>query len=315
MTTAEQPWEARVAARPLVRVKDLAWLVYLYPARWLAYLLPIRANHALWDALAWLGAACLRGPRRRLAARLRLAFPAPAAGPSIDRIATDYFRNAIVRFGDDLLLPRLAREGGLKHVDVVHPEHLTSALAAGKGAMLVSAHFMASRAARQHIAASGHSTASVRHLAPQDASAGRLGVQFVQRRYIEFLSRVIGDEIPVRDPDCSLRMMARLRSGGLIDLHVDAAFSREVVRREFLGVSYPFGAGAFHLAWIVGAPLVPLQSLGNSRQLCIEFGEPIRPERWADRNAFAAAALDRILPILERQIRASPAQWDLWIRW
>jgi len=314
MPRVETHWGEPTGTRPLVRVKDLAWLVYLYPARWLTNRLPIGAAYALWDALAWLGAASLCGPRRKLLARLQLAFPSPADRPLKERIAADFFRNAIVRFGDDLLLLRLAREGRLKEVDLIHLERLTAAIAKGKGAMLVSGHFMASRVAKQYLAAAGYPSASVRDPA-QHLLTGRLGERILQRRYNEFLSEIIGSEIWVGDPDCSLKIMARLRSGGLINIHFDAAFSREVLRREFLGVTYPFGTGGFHLAWFVGAPLVPLKCLGSSRALRIEFGEPIYPESWPDRHAFAAAALDRVAQIIEQQIRAAPAEWDRWIHW
>jgi lauroyl/myristoyl acyltransferase len=303
------------ARRPLVRVKDLAWLGYLYPLRWLTGALPLPAAYALWDALARIGAALLRGPRRRLEARLQLAYPSPADRPRTGEIAADHFRRSILRFGDDLLLPRLTRERTTRSTELVHPERLAAALARGNGALLVSGHFLASRAGRHHLAAIGYPTASVRNLDPRDASLGVLGERFVQRRYVDFLSRTIGDEIAARATDSGLRIMARLRAGGLVDLHVDAAFSREMVVREFLGATYAFGAGAFHLAYLVGAPVVPIQCLGDSRRLTIEFFEPIDPADWPDRHAYAAAALDRSLRILEQEIRAAPSQWDLWIRW
>jgi len=315
MPKAEAFWGDSARGRPLVGIKDLAWLVYLYPARWLTNRLPLRAAYALWDALAWLGAASLRAPRRKLLARLQLAFPSPAEAPLREKVATQFFRNAIVRFGGDLLLPRLAREGRLRQVDLIRLERLTDAIGKGKGAVLVSGHFMASRAAQHHLAAAGYPATSIRNLAPLSGSMGRLGERIVRRRYVEFLSEIIGSEISVDDPNRSLKMMARLRAGGLINFHVDAAFSRAVVEREFLGVTYPFGAGGFHLAWLVGAPVVPLTCLGNSRALRIEFGEPMYPADWPDRHAFAAAALDRVAQIIEQQVRRAPAEWDLWIRW
>jgi lauroyl/myristoyl acyltransferase len=315
MTTAEHGWGPPAGATPLVRGKDLGWYFYLYPARWLTERLPLRAAWALWDGLARLGAACLRRTRRRLVARLQLAYPARADRVLTERIAAEFLRNAIRRFGDDLLLPRFARCGGLGPVELVHPERLAAALARGRGALLVSGHFMASRVARQHLAAIGHPAAVVRNLAPRDSSAGRLGRRGIQRRYVDFLTSVIGEQIAIGDPDCSLKMMARLRAGGLVDVHVDAAFSRVIEHREFLGVRYPFAGGAFHLAWIVGAPVLPVHCTGSSRRLRIEFGVPIDPQDEPDRDAFVAGALDRAVAGLERQIRAAPAEWDLWCQW
>jgi lauroyl/myristoyl acyltransferase len=95
--------------RPLIRLKDVAWLVYLYPARWLARVLPISWLYALGDAAALLGSTCLRGPRKRLCERLCLAFDQEIADSHLRDIARQYFRNAILRFLDDLLMDRLFR--------------------------------------------------------------------------------------------------------------------------------------------------------------------------------------------------------------
>jgi lauroyl/myristoyl acyltransferase len=267
--------------------------------------------YTFWDMLASFGAVSLRGRRRKLMARLELAFPSPVQEPLRKKIAADYFRNAIMRYGDDLMLLRLVREGRLKNVEVIHLERLSAGIAKGKGAMLVSGHFMARRVAKQHLASIGYPSTAVR----EHLLTGRTVERTLRRLYNESLGPVIGSEIWVNDPDCSLKIMRELRSGGLINILVDTTMSREVLRREFLGLSYPFGTGGFHLAWLVGVPVVPLTCRGSSRALRIEFGEPIYPENWSDRHAFAAAALGRVAPILEQQIRDVPAEWDQWIRW
>src|SRR5208283_4893328 len=85
-------------------LKDLAWLFYLYPVRWLARILPLRCLYALGDAAAFCGAAFLRRPRKALLKRFATAFDASAADPRLRAIARLYFRNAILRFFDDLLM-------------------------------------------------------------------------------------------------------------------------------------------------------------------------------------------------------------------
>jgi len=93
--------------RPLIRAKDLIWLIYLYPVRWLATVLPLRLLYFFGDALAGLAPGFLRTTRGRLVERLRLAFPQDAGDDRIDVSANKYFRNAAWRFLDDLLLARL----------------------------------------------------------------------------------------------------------------------------------------------------------------------------------------------------------------
>jgi lauroyl/myristoyl acyltransferase len=301
--------------RPLIRLKDVAWLIYLYPARWLALFLPLSWFCAVADWAAALGSRCLRGPKKRLLARLAVAFETNPADPRLRDIARQYFRNAILRFADDLLMDRLFRERRLRNVEITGLENLTRALSAGKGAVLAGGHFFASRLAKRYLAEIGYPSLSVRNLHPRDRWAGKLGTHLLQKRYVALISSVLGDEVFLQDPECSLKMVARLRSGGLIDCYVDAALSREVAYCQFLGQQARFPLGILHVARLAGSPLVPLHCLGNSRSLRIAFGSPILVEDQPDRSGFAEANLAGLVRFLEERIKKFPTEWDLWIRW
>ncbi|MGD0578162.1 MAG: lysophospholipid acyltransferase family protein [Bryobacteraceae bacterium] len=312
---ASQHASAEVGPRPLIRVKDIAWLVYLYPARWLARVLPLRWLYALADTAAVCGSACLRRPRKALIERLAVAFHADTADPRLSAIATQYFRNAILRFFDDLLMERLLRQPRLPDVEFVHLENLQQALSAGRGALLVSGHFFASILAKRYLATMGFPSLSVRNHQPADRNAGRFGMRFVQKRYVAFIGQILGDEVSTQDPDCSLKMLARLRSGGLVHLLVDASISQELVKLTFLGQERNFPAGFLRVAQLAGCPLVPIHCLGNSRRLRIEFEKAFWLENAPDRRSFAEINLRETVRILEEQITSHPAEWDLWIRW
>ena len=301
--------------RPLLRVKDLVWLTYLYPGKWLASLLPLNWMYAFGDALAWFAPFVLRAPRRRLLDRLAVVFPAEVGNARMEQIARDYFRNDVRRFQDDLIMERHAPASRAGTVGLVNLENLTGALSSGCGALLISGHFFASRAAKRHLAAVGYPSLSVRHHDPPDDWAGRLGKRFLQERYVKFLADVLGEEVPISDPDCSLKLLSRLRSNGLVDLHMDARFSRERRRLDFLGQSIRFPTGFLHLAWAARAPLVPMLCLGDSRRLRIEFGAPVHPREWQSRDRFVEEGLARMVKTLEEQVLRAPEQWDLWIRW
>ncbi len=301
--------------RPLLRGKDVAWWVYLYPGRWLARFLPQSWMYAIGDALAWFASFALRAPRRRLMERLELAFPSEVGSPRLKQIARNYFRNAVRRFQDDLILERNAPASRFGTAELVNLDNLTAALSTGHGALLISGHFFASRAGKRYLHGVGYPALSVRNHEPSDDWAGRFGKRFLQTRYVKFLAGVLGEEVPVHDPDSSLKMLARLRSNGLVDLHMDAPFSRELARRDFLGKSRRFPTGFLHLAWIARAPLVPMLCLGDSRRLRIEFGTPIHPCEWQDRARFVEDGLARLVKTLEEQVLRAPAQWDLLIRW
>jgi KDO2-lipid IV(A) lauroyltransferase len=230
-------------------------------------------------------------------------------------IADRYFRNSILRYLDDLLIERLLREPRLRNVEIVHLENLTEPLSAGRGAVLVSGHYFANRLAKRYLATIGFPCLSVRNIEPPDRKAGQLGIGLLQKRYMAFLGEVVGDEVSIQDPDCSLKMLARLRTGGLIHCHVDSAFSQEVVKRKFFGREESFPAGFLQVAKLAGCPLVPLHCLGNSRRLGIEFGKALWLENAPDRRSFAETNLTKIVRILEEQIKSHPAEWDFWIRW
>ncbi len=296
-------------------MKDLAWLVYLYPARWLARILPLRWLYALGDAAAFCGPAFLRAPSKALLRRLGIAFDAGAADPRQRAIARLYFQNAILRFLDDLLMERLIEQRHLRNVEILHIENLTQGLSAGRGAVLISGHFFAGRLAKRHLATIGFPALSVRHHAPPDSKAGRLGMRFLQQRYVALVGRALGDRVSIQDPDCSLKMLARLRGGGLVDCHVDVGFSKDVVRRNFLGREKRFAAGFLHVAKLAGSPLVPIYCAGSSRRLRIEFGPALWLADAADRRSFVETNMTAVIRILEEHIKRDPAGYDLWIRW
>ncbi len=296
-------------------MKDIAWLIYLYPARWLARILPLRFLYALGDVAAVCAAACLRRPRKALLERLTPAFDTGPADPRLDAIATQYFRNAILRFLDDLLMERLFRQPRLPNVELVHLETLTQALSAGRGALLVGSHCYAGRMAKRYLAAIGFPSLAVGNHQPADPNAGRLGKHFFQKRYMAFLGRIVGDFVSIQDPDCSLKMLARLRSGGLVKCLVDTPRSRELVTRTFLGQETILPAGFLQVAKLAGCPLVPLHCLGHSRRLTVVFGKPLLLQDAPDLKSFAEINLAELHRILEQQIRDHPAEWDGWIRW
>jgi lauroyl/myristoyl acyltransferase len=301
--------------RPLVRVKDLAWLIYLYPARWLALILPLRLLYALGDVAAVCASGCLRRPRQALLERLAPAFDTTPADPRLRAIADQFFRNAILRFLDDLLMERLFRQPRLPKVELVHLDNLTQALSAGRGALLVGNHWYAGRMAKRYLATIGFPILAIGNHAPEDRHAGWLGKRFLQKRYMAFLGRTVGDFISTRDPDCSLKMLARLRSGGLVRCLVDTPQSQALVESSFLGQKTVLPAGFLHVARLAGCPLVPLHCLGHSRHLTVVFGKPLLLQSAPDQKSFAERNLAELHRILEQQIKDHPAEWDGWIRW
>ncbi len=153
---------------------------------------------------------------------------------------------------------------------------------------------------------------SVRHGEPPDAQMGRLGSQWLQKRYVDFLHGVIRDEVFLQDPEFALKVLARLRSGGLVQVHIDALFSRDQVRLQFLGTHRRFPAGFLRFVRLSGCALVPMLCLGDSGRLAIRFEPPLRLIDGGSQEEFVMRNLPPLVGWLEMQIREHPDQWDAW---
>lgn len=288
---------------PVVSLKDLCWLAYLYPGRAVARALP-GLTRSLQGPGAWLAKRLARVQRRRLAVRLRVACIAEERiNPLIDR----YLERAVGRILSDLTLDHAVSRLAPHAITIEGIEHLRAAQARNNGVLLVSGHFFASRLAKRVLRERGLPVVSVRHPAPPDPAMGRLGQRWLQARYMDFLHSVIGDEVFVETPDCSLEIMRRLRAGELVNVHVDSPFSSQSVRHPFLGRDQTFTTNFIRLARLAGSPIVPFFFSGDHRHLRIAFESSFEPTGSPD------TMLAEILGRLEREVMARPNEYELWI--
>jgi KDO2-lipid IV(A) lauroyltransferase len=220
-----------------------------------------------------------------------------------------HLSNALQRSVDDLLMWRLPVGSVVGRCEIKGRTHLEEALAGGRGVMLVSGHFFANRLAKQFMRAQGWPVMSVRNFRFDDPFAGRWGARHVQRRYSEFLHSVVGDEADLHDPECSLKVLERLRRGGLVNIHIDHAVSRKRLELPFLGMRNRFAVGFLDIARIAGCPIVLMLCLGNNRSLTVEFRAPV----FADSRP-AAGIMEALIGVLESQILAHPEQWEFTMR-
>jgi Kdo2-lipid IVA lauroyltransferase/acyltransferase len=298
--------------RPWLAVKDLIWLVYLFPARWLARLLPAGWMIELVQRLDPVAQLLIRGRKRVLLSRLELGLGSRAAAADI---AQRYFRNALVRAGDDLILDRLVSGNGIRCLEFRGRKHLEEALAEGHGAILLTGHFFANRLAKCYLASLGFPPLSVRNSQSREPSSGRLGMRLVRPRYDAFLHSVIRDEVSIQDPECTLKILKRLRENGIVNIHLDVSVSSQFAMTSFLGNAHQlFPTGFLRIARRLKTPILPTLCLGNSRGIQIEIEErfPMTPadgERELYQNN-----LPGLIARLESQILRHPDQWELWIR-
>jgi KDO2-lipid IV(A) lauroyltransferase len=195
------------------------------------------------------------------------------------------------------------REGAAARVDVVGGEHLRAALAAGRGAVVVTA-----------------------HVGPWDIAAGLLArdlgadVAIVMEREADAEAQALHDAVRTRKGVTvlsigetaldGLPVLRHLKRGGVVAFQLDRTPpSARVLDAELFGRVFQVPEGPFRLASIARVPVVPLFA---HRQGYYSYGvevfEAIEPVAHPGRDALHEMAC-RALRAMERFVRAHPTQW------
>jgi KDO2-lipid IV(A) lauroyltransferase len=297
-------------APPLVTWNDLLWLLYLYPIRWLARVLP----------RSWLYViGKLSDPLIQLHARGRKARATPwiaqACRTTEDRarsIARRSLSNNLFRTLDELLLLRPASSSMLRCDRLEGIQHLESALARGRGVILLAGHFFANRVAIRYLETQGYAALSIHNQRPPNKSEGRLGARFLQPRYMALQKLAIPDQVYVQDPECSLKILRRLRAGGLAVLQIDGNAGTNPIEHRFLGGPWRAPSGIFEIVRLSGCAVVPMLCLGRGDGLRIRFDPMLDVADAPSRVGFASANVPTFLAAVEKHVIENPEEWRLW---
>jgi KDO2-lipid IV(A) lauroyltransferase len=227
------------------------------------------------------------------------------------RIAGESIVNDMFGILDDLVLLRPARRQMLHCTGVQGMQHLDQAVGAGHGVILLTAHFCATRIALTYLATLGYPALAVQNPTPERSSEGGLG-SLLRPRYMELRRQGNADVVYLQDPECSLKILRRLRSGGLVHVHLDTLNAKRAVQGTFLGLAWRFPAGTFDLVRLSGCAVVPLLSLGNSTGFQIHCGPTLSVRSAASSEEFVNANLPAFTEVLERQIAGHPGEWRTW---
>ena len=306
---ASHPLEAERARTS--RVTDLFWLLYLYPLRLISLLLPPAGLYRIGKLAGPLVRFQSRKTRKRAARRILSVLPgATPAGAA--RIAEQCVSHEMRHKLDDLVLQGPARATLPQAATVDGIQHLDRALAAGKGVILLTTHFFGVRMAMAHLTKIGYAPLRVQNQGVRGASEGALQYG-LRQRHRSVRSRGVGDVVYVQDPECGLKILQRLRSGGLVQMHIDSRHAKTTVEGRFFGVPRRFTAGVFDLVRLSGCAVIPTLCLGDGDGVDIRFDPILNVERADSREEFVNANLRAFTEVLERQVAAHPEQWRLWI--
>jgi lauroyl/myristoyl acyltransferase len=296
--------------RSWITAKDILWLFYLYPGRILSR---IPALVRLLPRLTEPAVQMLSAARRaELLKNLCTAFGPEIPIAVLGGLARSCIANDMRRAADDLLLG--FTDTKVRCISFRGREHLDSAMAAGKGVLLAGLHWLAECAALRYLTGTGYPVMSVRNREPPDQYMGRLGQRFLQPRYVRFLHDVIRDEVFLQDPECVLKILGRLRCGGIVSVLLDAPFSQQVIELPFLGQTRDIPAGIFHLIRVSGCTALPMIALGHAQALEIQIERPLAFDWSLPFEEFCQACLLPLIRFVESKVREHPEQWDLWTK-
>jgi KDO2-lipid IV(A) lauroyltransferase len=267
--------------------------------------LPHGASRRLGAALGALAHLVDRRRRRIALDNLRRAFPDRDAA-ELERWVGDCFRHFGAAFADALSALRFDRIELCRRVTVVGLEHLIAAEAAGRGVILLSAHFGNWEIAPPFIALARGPMATVGRAVDNPHFEPLLTALRTR-----FGNRMLDKRGSVRDMFRVLREGGRL--GLLIDQRVRAAEGIDV---PFFGRPALTSPIVARLAQKTGAAVVTVfgQHLPRGRYR-VEFAPPLTADAGDD-EAATFAFTRRCLELCETVIRRDPPQW-LWLhdRW
>jgi lauroyl/myristoyl acyltransferase len=262
-----------------------------------------RMPEGLAGALAWIGGniewAVRPAKRRRLAENLAHATSRTPDDPYVRRLVRRTVTTGARRAAG--LLWAFARpEEAATRIPFDPPDILHGLIAAGRGVILVSAHFGAFEAAA---AASRNLPAGTRLAVLTDENAIGRGMHGIRERM----------GLEVVPADGSLRELLQvLRGGGVVvvvaDLHRPGMRGHLV---RFLDAECVLPGGPAALARICRAPILPFAVYPTGpRRWRLEFGTPITPPPSRSGDGDELRMTQEIADEFTRVIRAMPEQWD-----
>jgi len=232
-----------------------------------------------------------------------------------ERLAREFFRMTSCEVIDVIRLRGRARSLG-KLVEIRGREHLDAALAAGKGAILCTAHFGSFNSAFSLLHAGGFPLTSIgrspAHNSPDMSSAERRLWEFVYvRRLRRHRQRPRIEPLPGRLQFAAEALVA-LRANEVVTISSDAppldADLARAVEVPFLGRQVRLLPGAVTFARLTGAPvlMVFMRRLADYRHQVLEISPPVPVE------GETARAFGRCVAAMDTAISASPAHWVYW---
>jgi len=274
---------------------------------WLAHRLPSAQANRFGKNLGRLLFYCTPNRRHIALNNLSQAFPGKSK-VELFRVLHDCYSNLGLCIVEFLRLPALKKYEKVAEVITLEgEEHLRSALAKGRGVILLTAHFGNWELVGAGLAAAGY-TLNVLARHQKDKATTSL---------VDSIRETAGMRVlPARSGDAS-RILRCLRRGEIIGFLIDQNAAREGIFVDFFGRLASTHAGAALFAIRTRAPVIPIFGIRHKDNthtaLILPEVEVIRTGNLKEDIRANTAAFTRLV---EQQIRARPEMW-FWLhdRW
>jgi len=270
--------------------------------------IPERLMYSLAKNMAALG-FIIAGKKRKIALEsLTIAFGREKTKCEIERIAKDCFI-FVAKSGLELLFfmnkPKLVK----RRVEIVGKENLDSALAKGKGVILVSGHFGNFPLMLLRIKLEGYETSSIM----RQMRDNRTEKLFMEKRKKFNIKTIYNQPRSL----CVETTLKTLRNNELVFIPIDQNFGTGGVFVDFFGKKAATPAGPVVFALRTKADIIPCFIVRQEDDTHkIIFEEPLNLEEGATFQETVIINIQKLTNIIESYIRKYPAQWG-WIhrRW
>jgi lauroyl/myristoyl acyltransferase len=304
--------EVTLMERVLRSAESVAYWLVVAP---LAARLPARLAYRI---ACWRGDWCFRyraGKRSDIVRNLRRVLGDDLGSEEAERLARRFFRMTSCEAIDVMRLRGKARSLG-KLVEIRGREHLDTALAAGRGAILCTAHFGSFSSAFSLLHASGYPVTAIGrtfwNYSAGTSSAERRLWDFVYARHVQrHRQRPNIEPWPGRFQVAAAAAVA-LRANEVVTISSDApplgVDQARAVEMAFLGRQARLLPGVVGLAQLSGAPVLMMfiyRSADYHRQV-LEISPPVSLE------GETVTAFGRCVAAMDAAVKASPAEWLYW---
>jgi len=267
-----------------------------------------RVNAAIGAAAGTLLYALLTARKRVALDNLRAAFEDRCTPRQYRRILREMFQNFGRTFMEIAAIPRIDRA----YIDRWVPpspgsrEHMESALAKGKGVVLITGHFGNWELSSISGALYGYPTLVL----AREQGWPKLNQLLIRYRESKGC-KVVTKGFAVRE------LVQGLKEKKIIGILSDQDAGKRGTLAPFFGRLASTASGAVELSIRTGAPIVPIfivRKSGPAHELVAE--EPLVVPEQGTEEERVKAGVAAYLQVLERRIRRNPAQW-LWLhrRW